>query len=230
MLSRIKINGVWLTKENEVKEGVVNEFKSMLSTAGGWRPSLRGMSFEILEAVDAASLEESFSEQEVLKGFCGDKAPEPDGFTMAFRQSSWEFVKEEVLGFFRDFHNHGRFVKSLNATFIVLIPKKGGAEEIRDFRPISLVGGLYKWLAKVLANRLKRVVGKVVSKAQNAFVQGRKILDAVLVANEVLDSVLKNKEEDVMCKLDIEKAYDHVEWSFLFSVMRKMGFGEKWIR
>ena len=67
MLSRVKINGVWLTEENEVREGVVNEFKSMLSTAGGWRPSLRGMSFEILEAVDAASLEEPFSEQEVME-------------------------------------------------------------------------------------------------------------------------------------------------------------------
>ena len=73
------------------------------------------------------------------------------------------------------------------------------------------MGGLYKWLAKVLANRLKMVVGKVISKAQNAFVEGRQILDAVLVANEVLDSVLKGKEGTVMCKLDIEKAYDHVE-------------------
>ncbi|RVW28979.1 LINE-1 reverse transcriptase-like [Vitis vinifera] len=208
MLSRVKINGVWLETQ------------------------LKGLSFERLEAVDAASLEEPFSEQEVmeaLKGFCGDKAPGPDGFSMAFWQSSWEFVKEEVLGFFREFHNHGRFVKSLNATFIVLIPKKGGAEDLRDFRPISLVGGLYKWLAKVLANRLKRVVGKVVSKAQNAFVR-KANSRCCLVANEVLDSVLKNKEEAVMCKLDIEKAYDHVEWSFLFSVMRKMGFGEKWIR
>ena len=63
MLSRIKINGVWLTKENEVKEGVVNEFKAMLSSAGGWRPSVRGLSFERLEAVDAASLEEPFSKR-----------------------------------------------------------------------------------------------------------------------------------------------------------------------
>ena len=154
---------------------------------------------------------------EALKGFCGDKALGPDGFTMAFWQASWDFVKEEVMGFFREFHNHGRFVRSLNATFIVLIPKKGGTEDLRDYRPISLVGGLYKWLAKVLANRLKMVVGKVVSKAQNAFMEGRQILDVVLVANEVIDAILKSNEEAVMCKLDIEKAYDHVEWSFLFS-------------
>ena len=128
MLFRVKINGFWLTEENEVRDGVVNEFKLMLSTVRGRRPSIRGMSFERLEVVDAARLEEPFSEQEVLKalkGFCGDKALGPDGFTMAFWQSSWEFVKEEVMGgFFRDFHNHGCFVKSLNATFIVLIPKK----------------------------------------------------------------------------------------------------------
>ncbi|RVW52909.1 hypothetical protein CK203_110630 [Vitis vinifera] len=143
LLSRVKINGSWLTEENEV------------------------------EPVVAARLEEPFSEQEVLetlKGFCGDKA---------------------------EFHNHGRFVRSLNATFIVLIPKKGGTEDLRDYRPISLVGGLYKWLAKVLANRLKMVVGKVVSKAQNAFMEGRQILDVVLVANEVIDAILKSNEEAV---------------------------------
>ena len=134
------------------------------------------------------------------------------------------------MGFFREFPDHCRFVKSLNATFLVLIPKKGEVEELRDFRPISLVGGLYKWLAKMLANRLKLVVGKVVFKAQNAFVEGKQILDAVLVANEVIDSILKSNEGAVMCKLDIEKAYDHVDWSFLLLVMGMMGFGEKWLR
>ena len=133
------------------------------------------------------------------------------------------------MGFFREFPDHCRFVKSLNATFLVLIPKKGEVEELRDFRPISLVGGLYKWLAKMLANRLKLVVGKVVFKAQNAFVEGKQILDVVLVANEVIDSILKSNEGAVMCKLDIEKAYDHVDWSFLLLVMGMMGFGEKWL-
>ena len=53
----------------------------------------------------------------------------------------------EVLNLFRQFHETGRFVRSMNATILVLIPKKGGAEDLKDFRPISLVGGLYKWLA-----------------------------------------------------------------------------------
>ena len=68
---------------------------------------------------------------------------------------------------FKEFHEHSSFLKSLNNTFLVLIPKKGGAEDLGDFKPISLLGGLYKLLAKVLANRLKKVVGKVVSPARN---------------------------------------------------------------
>ena len=93
-----------------------------------------------------------------------------------------------------------------------------------------MVGRLNKWLAKVLANRLKLIVGKVVSKAQNAFEEGRQILDAALVANKVIYSILKSTEGVVLCKLNIEKAYDHVDWSFLLSIMGMMGFGEKWLQ
>ena len=89
-----------------------------------------------------------------------------------------------------------------------MIPKKELAENIKDFRPISLVGILYKLLAKVLANRLKKVMSRLVNLAQNAFVGGRQILDAPLIANEVIDSILRRKEKEVLCKLDIEKAYD----------------------
>ena len=117
---------------------------------------------------------------------------------MVFWQFAWDFVKVDVMSFFREFYENDKFVKSLNATFMVLIPKKAGVEVLGDFSPISL----YKWLAKVLANRLKKVVGKVVSKAQGAFVEG---IDAVLIAHEVIDSALKNNENDILCKLDIEK-------------------------
>ena len=131
---------------------------------------------------------------------------------------------------FKEFHNQNMFLKNINNIFLVLIPKKGGAEDLGDFRPISLLGGLYKLLAKVLANRLKKVIGKVVSSYQNAFVTGRQILDASLIANEVIAAWNKRGDNGVICKLDIEKAYDSINWQFLLKVMKKMGFGSKWLR
>ena len=71
---------------------------------------------------------------------------------------------------------------------------------------------------------------KVVSKFQNAIVERRQILDAFVVANDAIDSTLKVGSIGVICKLDIEKAYDHVHWAFLFAVMEKMDFVHKWIR
>ena len=87
----------------------------------------------------------------------------------------------------------------------------------------------YKFLAKVLANRLKKVLGKVVSVDQNAFVRGRQILDASLIANEVIDFWHKRKEKGLICKLDIEKTYDSINWNFLMKVLQKMGFGPRWM-
>ena len=189
------------------------------------------MEIDRIGSEEAARLEEMFSMEEVylaISELNGDKALGPDGFSIAFWQFCWEFVKDEIMGFFKDFFEMGEFVRSLNPTFMVLVQKRGGADDLRDYKPISLVGGLYKILAKVLANRLKKVVSKVVSPTQNAFVEGRQILDAALIANKAINSLLKGDEAGVLCKLDLEKAYDHINWDFLMTVMLKMGFGEKW--
>ncbi|RVW39985.1 Transposon TX1 uncharacterized 149 kDa protein [Vitis vinifera] len=113
--------------------------------------------------------------------------------------------------------------------FLSLIPKKEEVEDLRDFRPISLVGSVYKLLAKVLANRLKLVMGEVISYSQQAVIQGKQILNAILIANETLDFRLKDNKSSLFLKMDIKKAFDHVNWDFLMEVMSKMGFGHRWI-
>ena len=167
-LVKIKINGSWVTEERDIKNGVVQVFHSFLSKIEEWRPRCNGLQVGLREGEDAAMLEAPFSEEEVfgaLSYLNGDKAPSPNGFSMAFWQFNWSFLKEEVMGFFKDFHDRCIFIKNINASFFVLIPKKGGAEDLKDFKPISLVGSLYKLLAKVLANKLKNVMGKIVSKS-----------------------------------------------------------------
>lgn len=126
-----------------------------------------------------------------------------------------------------NFHQNEYFEKSLNATFIALIPKKYGAEELRDYKPISLIGGVYKIISKLISERLKTVMGKLVNDHQMAFIKGRQIMEATLLANELVDSRFKQKVPGILCKLDVEKALDHVNWSFLLKVLTDMGFGRK---
>ncbi|WMV45909.1 hypothetical protein MTR67_039294, partial [Solanum verrucosum] len=104
-----------------------------------------------------------------------------------------------------------------------------GAEELKDFRPISLIGGVYKIIGKLITERMKKVMGTLVDEHQMAFLKGRQIMDATLLANELVDSRVKQNVPGVLCKLDIEKAYDHVNWVFLLKIFRDMRFGNKWI-
>ena len=231
-IERIRIGGNWLEGDGEVRTGIVNAFQDLLSDPGFWRASPEGLDFSRIEASAASKLEEPFTENEIHAASLtlnGDKAPGPDGFTAAFWQLSWDFVKLDILDLFKDFHERGRFGKGLNSTFLVLIPKIRGAEDLKDFRPISLIGSIYKLIAKVLANRLKKVMNGLVNLAQNAFVEGRQILDASFIANDVIDSMQKRKERGILCKLDIEKAYDQINWKFILKVLKKMGFGDKWV-
>ena len=190
-----------------------------------------GLDFACIEEEERQSLEKEFTKEEViqvLREMEGDKAPGPDGFTMTFFQKCLSVVEKDVMDVFEYFHRHFVFEQFMNASFLTLIPKKCNAVNIKDFRPISLVGSVYKLLSKVLANRLRAVLDNLISETQNSFVGGRQILDSMLIANKCLDSRLKSQLPGVVCKLDIEKAYDHVNWEALFYLLDRMGFGRKW--
>ena len=123
-ITSIRINGRKLVKEDEVKEGLVNAFQSLLSAPINGNLPFPDLYFNLIGEDQAAKLEEMFTEEEILEAVSSlndDKAPGPDGFPLAFWSFSWDFVKEEVMGFFREFFQNYQFVKSLNATFLVLV-------------------------------------------------------------------------------------------------------------
>lgn len=126
----------------------------------------------------------------------------------------------------------GSLPSSLNHTFITLIAKNKTPEQITDYPPISLCNVLYKLVAKLLANKLKTLLPKIISPTQSPYVPGCLITNNILVAYELMHYLKKIRKRGsgfISLKLDISKSYDHVEWSFLEEIMHRMGFTNSWI-
>lgn len=141
----------------------------------------------------------------------GAKSPGPDGFSMLFYQECCDTIKEDLMKVKGEFFERGALNKSMSSTFIVLISKKDEAREMRDFHPINLITSLYKIISKVFSLRLKENMGSVVGATQSAFIKWRQITDSILIANECVDMRRRAKWNGVVCKLDLEKAYDKVD-------------------
>lgn len=194
-------------------------------------PKLDNLHFDTLDTPSRESLEVEFTEDEIftaLKSCNGDKAPGPDGFNFKFLLSFWTLIKDDVVNLFMEFHRDGLFIKSLNSTFVVLIPKKEGPQDFKDFCPINLVSSMYKLISKVLSRRLANVLHLIIGENQHAFVEGKQIFDVFMIANELVDDLITQKKKGIMCKLDMEKAFDHVSWSFIDYMLLRFGFGCKW--
>lgn len=218
-----KENGTWVESEFEIRGEIERYFSELFRTS---RPSMEDI-VSVTNCVSSAltldqqrSLDRPFSLTDVREavfdmGPC--KVPGPDGFHASFFQRLWHVVGNQVqacLGVL----NGNNSVQSLNSTHIILIPKKKHPVKVSDFRPISLCNVIYKVISKVLANRLKPVLGSLVSESQSAFVPGRLISDNVAVAFELVHSLKKRNNGTkgwMGVKLDMSKAYDRVEWPLL---------------
>ncbi|CAN1744284.1 Putative ribonuclease H protein At1g65750 [Linum perenne] len=162
-----------------------------------------------------------------------DKAPGPDGLNPAFYQSFWEVLGKEIADDCRRWLAEKIIPVEVRATNIVLIPKKDNPTRMADLRPISLCNVRYRILAKVLANRLRGIMTDIIPEEQSAFIQGRSIIDNVLIAVETLHALnlrRSAKVGEVALKMDISKAFDRVEWRYLEAIMLKLGFAAEWVQ
>ncbi|XP_016206359.1 uncharacterized protein LOC107646704 [Arachis ipaensis] len=156
------------------------------------------------------------------------KAPGSDGYNMNFIKKCWDEFGAEFMAAVLDFFQSSRLPSDSNITWVALAPKFTGAKEIKDLRPISMVGCVYKVISKVMVRRMSSVMPGLVGETQSAFVKGRKIHDGALIACETVHWLKTRKKKAAIIKLDFQKAYDRVKWSFVDIVLQKMGFGWRW--
>jgi hypothetical protein len=123
----------------------------------------------------------------------------------------------------------GQVLQALNATFLTLIPKEERVTNPKQFRPIALCNVIYKIITKVIANRLKPILPYVISKEQVGYVEGRQIIDIVILAHEVINSLKSKKTPGMLIKLDLSKAFDKASLQYLRAILNSFGFDQNWV-
>ena len=228
--------GVWHDEEGETEAIILDYFKNIFKSdcPANFDASLEAVEESISHDMNQELLKE-FKPDEVkraLNQMHPTKAPGPDGMPTLFFQKYWDIVGPCVLDCVLQALNSGTIPPHANETYICLVPKTKNPQKISEYRPINLCNVIYKIMSKVLANQLKKILPVVISEAQSAFVPGRLISDNVLVTFETMHTIdqrRKGKEGLMAIKLDMSKAYDRVEWSYLEAIMRRMGFQDRWI-
>ncbi|GMI74429.1 hypothetical protein HRI_001112200 [Hibiscus trionum] len=225
----------WSYDHQELKSHAMDYFRKLFT--GGIHDYtvslLSGKFFQFSES-EMSSLCADVSKEEVRKvAFEMDplKASGVDGIHADFYQKKWDVVGDSVFNFVKEFFDGGSLDSRINQTLLVLIPKIDVPELISQFRPISLCTVLYKVITKTIVNRLKPFLPKWISENQVSFVPGRNISDNVILAQEIIHTMSNKagRKGFMAIKVDLEKAYDRLEWHFIEDTLREIGIPGKLI-
>ncbi|CAI5465299.1 unnamed protein product [Closterium sp. Yama58-4] len=216
--------------EAEVKGEVAFTFGAdKQRTVSDWSPEAA----KTLSQAAVVSLEADWSEDEVKRAFrslANNKAPGKDGLPKELFEAHWDVLGKHFMKLVADFSESAVLPTSAKDAVTILLHKKGGRDQIENYRPITLLSSVYKVLAWVVADRIKKVLHEVISTEQYGFLPGRRLSDAVGLVADVIEAA-KHKDEDwYILLVDFKKAFDSVSRSFLFGVLEKMGFPHRSIR
>ncbi|GJV32713.1 RNA-directed DNA polymerase, eukaryota, reverse transcriptase zinc-binding domain protein [Tanacetum coccineum] len=154
-----------------------------------------------------------------------NRAPGPDGYSSLFFKRAWNIIGNDVCAAIKEFFVSGKMLGELNATLITLVPKIQTPSRVSEFRPIACCNVLYKCISKILTNRIKNALEKLVQDNQSAFIPRRVIQDNILLSQEILRGYgRKQGPKRRAMKIDLQKAYDTVNWDFLELILKKFGF------
>ncbi|GJX19500.1 RNA-directed DNA polymerase, eukaryota [Tanacetum coccineum] len=227
----VMVDGDWVDDPCRVKEEFRLHFANRFRAPVDTRYKLNYTFPNKLQPDQMATLESPVSRDEVRNAVwgCGEnKSPGPDGFSFEFFRKFWDTVGSDFYEAVEWFFEHSSFSRGCNSSFIALIPKNQDPKFVNDYRPISLIGSLYKVVTKILANRLSSVIPGLISDVQTAFLPNRQILDGPFIINELLSWCKHKKQQAMVFKVDFAKAYDSIRWDFLEDVLTAFGFGPKW--
>ncbi|KAI5338506.1 hypothetical protein L3X38_017777 [Prunus dulcis] len=230
------LNGLWV--EGEIlPEAFVQAFKLRFTVEQPPNHHLMSVFLQVIEPCVTSSDNENllapvsdFELECAIKSIGPLKAPGPNGLHAVFYQKCWDKTKHLVKSLVNDFHSNNIPLQDINHNNIALIPKVASPESVNHFRPISLCNVSYKIITKIIVSRLRPILSKCISKNQGAFAPGRSIFDNILIAHELFhDFKRKRGSRGAMAtKLDLEKAYDLLDWKYIRGCLDQFGFSNEW--
>ncbi|PNX75251.1 ribonuclease H, partial [Trifolium pratense] len=218
-------HGEWIEDVEQLQRMAKEFFQNLFSNTHArheWKQT--DISYPAIDSDTMTKLAVPFTNDEVKRALFAMqpwKAPGPDGFPAGFYQKAWGTVGGSVCEFVCGVWDNPSVVSSVNQTDICLIPKIQQPEFITQFRPISLCNTIYKIVSKVIVERLKDCIPKLVSPFQTGFVPGRIIHENVIVAKEMAHSMhrMKGRKGAFAIKVDLSKAYDKISWECIWRVL-----------
>lgn len=227
-------DGVTSTSHRAIFEVAVQFYSSLMGTERCVAPIPEGLHFSTLSPTQSSMLVRPFTSDDIfssIKHMAKNRCPGPDGFSTEFFVSSWDVIGKDVSEAVLSFFNSYDLPRIVNSAALTLIPKTANASCISQYRPISCCNVLYKTITKLLTLRMKSIMPALVSPNQTAFIQGRKLGDHVMLAQALCkDYHLRSGAPRIAFKLDISKAFDSLNWNFLFNLLEIQGFHPTFIR
>jgi hypothetical protein len=232
-----KEDGTLLTNHEDIEQEVLQLYGNLMGRADD---NLRGIDIVAMRTGPQISSDQRellitpITEGEIytaLKSIGDLKAPGLDGYGAHFFKSTWSIIKTDFLAAVWEFFYENSMYSAVNSTLVTLIPKHSAAKTIKEYRPISCCTTIFKVISKILTMRLSKVLGSIISTSQAAFVPGQHIHDHILLAYELIRGYSrKGGTPKCMMQLDLQKAYDTVDWHALQHILREVGLPNQFIQ